>query len=131
MPGLRGQRIVLRREFSCPRKLRNARAFALLAVRDDEGGTQMAWNMTANMIEFCSCKALCPCWLGPDTEPDQGWCSGALVFEIKQGAVDGLDVSGCKAALAAEWPGNFFGGRGTARLYIDAKASEKQRGVLE
>jgi len=91
----------------------------------------MAWKMTANMIEFCSCKALCPCWLGPDTQPDQGWCAGALVFEIKQGAVDGLDVSGCKAALAAEWPGNFFGGKGTARLYIDAKASEKQRGALE
>jgi hypothetical protein len=91
----------------------------------------MAWQMTANMIEFCSCKAFCPCWLGPTTEPDQGWCSGALVFDIKQGAIDGLDVSGCKTVLAAEWPGNFFGGNGTARLYLDASASGDQRRELE
>jgi hypothetical protein len=36
-----------------------------------------------------------------------------------------------KAALAAEWPGNFFGGKGTARVYIDAKANEAQRRGLE
>jgi hypothetical protein len=53
------------------------------------------------------------------------------VFEIKQGAIDGLDVGGCKAVLAAEWPGNFFGGKGTARLYLDAKASGDQRRELE
>jgi hypothetical protein len=91
----------------------------------------MAWNMTATLVEFCSCKALCPCWLGPDTQPDQGWCSGTLVYEIKQGTIDGVDVSGCKAAFTAEWPGNFFGGKGTARVYLDAKASEAQRRELE
>jgi len=91
----------------------------------------MAWNMTANMFEFCSCKVMCPCWLGPDTQPDQGWCSGVLFYEIKQGTIDGVDVGGCKAALAAEWPGNFFGGQGTARLYTDARASDKQRQGLE
>lgn len=53
------------------------------------------------------------------------------MYEIKQGAIDGLDVSGCNAVLAAEWPGNFFGGNGTARLYLDAKASEEQRQALE
>ena len=91
----------------------------------------MAWKLTGSMIEFCSCKALCPCWLGPDTQPDEGWCSGALVYEIKQGTIDGVDVSGCKAALAAEWPGNFFGGKGKARLYLDAKSSDAQRRELE
>jgi len=91
----------------------------------------MAWNLTANMIEFCSCKAMCPCWLGPDTRPDEGWCAGAIVYEIQKGSIDGVDVSGCKAALAAEWHGNFFGGQGKARLYIDAKASDAQRRGLE
>jgi hypothetical protein len=91
----------------------------------------MAWNIKGTMIEFCSCKAMCPCWLGPDTQPDQGWCSGAIVYEIKQGSVDGLDVGNCKAVLAAEWPGNFFGGKGKARLYVDASASAEQRRALE
>lgn len=91
----------------------------------------MAWNITGTMIEFCSCKAMCPCWLGPDTQPDKGWCSGAIAYEIQRGSVDGLDVSGCKAVLAAEWPGNFFGGKGKARLYVDQNASPEQRRVLE
>ena len=91
----------------------------------------MAWLMTGNMIEFCSCKAMCPCWLCPTMEPDQGWCSAAIAYEIKQGAIDGLDVGGCNAVLAAEWPGNFFGGKGTARLYIDANVSGDQRRELE
>ena len=91
----------------------------------------MAWQIDATMLEFCSCKALCPCWLGPESVPDEGWCAGALVIDIEKGAIDGVDVSGCRTALAVQWPGNFFGGNGTARLYLDDKASDAQRGALE
>jgi hypothetical protein len=91
----------------------------------------MAWNIKGTMIEFCSCRVLCPCWLGPDTKPDQGWCSGAIAYDIREGAVDGVDVAGCKAVFAAEWPGNFFGGKGKARLYLDSGASADQRRALE
>jgi hypothetical protein len=55
----------------------------------------MAWNMTGNMIEFCSCKAMCPCFLGPVTQPDQGWCASAIAYEIEKGKIDGIDVGGC------------------------------------
>jgi hypothetical protein len=24
----------------------------------------MAWNLTADFIETCSCNMLCPCWYG-------------------------------------------------------------------
>jgi hypothetical protein len=82
------------------------------------------------MIEFCSCKVLCPCWLGP-AQPDQGWCSGAIVFDIQQGTADGVDLSGAKVAFAADWPGDFWAGNGTARLYLDAAANAAQRRELE
>lgn len=91
----------------------------------------MAWNIQGTMIEFCSCRVLCPCWLGPDTKPDQGWCSSAIAYDISEGAVDGVDVAGCKAVFTAEWPGNFFGGKGKARLYLDSGASADQRRALE
>lgn len=91
----------------------------------------MAWQMNSEMIEMCSCKLLCPCFTGPEGEPDQGWCGGALVFEVKQGNIDGVDVAGCRVALCADWPGNFFGGQGTGRLYIDQRASADQRRELE
>jgi hypothetical protein len=91
----------------------------------------MAWQMKADMWEWCSCAALCPCWLGPAGAPDKGWCAAAILYDIKQGSIDGVDVSGTKAVLTAEWPGNFFGGNGKARMYIDQGASDQQRLALE
>ena len=91
----------------------------------------MAWQMDATMVEMCSCKALCPCWLGADTTPDEGWCAGALVLDIDKGTVDGIDVSGCRAALVVRWPGNFFAGNGTGRVYVDSRSNDAQRSALE
>lgn len=91
----------------------------------------MAWRMSGNSTEFCSCKMMCPCWLGPEGEPDQEWCAGGFGFEIEEGGSEGVDLGGVKVALAAEWPGNFFGGQGKARLFLDASASEEQRKEIE
>jgi hypothetical protein len=72
----------------------------------------MAWQMSGQLTEFCSCKLMCPCWFGPAPVPDQGWCSGAILYDIEQGQIDGIDVGGRKVVFAADWPGNFFGGQG-------------------
>src|SRR5262245_29373467 len=81
---------------------------------DREGGKAMAWNLSGQVTECWSCKLMCPCWLGPTPVPDQGWCSGAILYDIEQGQIDGIDVGGSKVVFAADWPGNFFGGQGTA-----------------
>ena len=91
----------------------------------------MAWNVKGRSVELCSCNMLCPCWLGPEGIPDKGWCSGAFAFDVEEGASDGVALNGSKVVLAAEWPGNFFGGNGTAKLYIDEGASPEQRRELE
>ena len=91
----------------------------------------MGWQVAGRSMELCSCNMLCPCWLGPEGKPDQGWCGGALGFDIQRGSSDGVDLGGTKVALTAEWPGNFFGGNGTARLYVDDGASAEQRRELE
>lgn len=91
----------------------------------------MAWRVAGKSTELCSCKVMCPCWLGPEGEPDESWCSGAFAFDIEQGESDGVDLSGTRVALAADWPGNFFHGNGTGRLYLDARASDAQRRELE
>jgi hypothetical protein len=90
----------------------------------------MAWRIAGQMHETCSCKFLCPCWFGP-AEPDQGWCSGALIFDVERGDADGLDLSGRRVVLMADWPGDFWAGNGTARLYLDERASPEQRQALE
>jgi hypothetical protein len=91
----------------------------------------MAWKVSGQSLELCSCKMLCPCWLGPEGEPDQGWCGGGFVFDVREGNSDGVDLGGTGVFLTAVWPGNFFGGNGTARLYLDESASDDQRRELE
>ncbi len=90
----------------------------------------MAWNMTGQWHEICSCKMLCPCWLGP-AEPDQGWCSGTLIFDIDKGNSNGVDLGSCKVIFLGDWPKDFFSGNGTARLYIDEGANAAQARELE
>ena len=91
----------------------------------------MAWQMSGRSMEFCSCALMCPCWISPEAKPDEGWCSGTLAFSIEAGECDGVDLAGTSVVLTADWPGNFFGGEGTARLYLDQGASDEQRRELE
>jgi hypothetical protein len=91
----------------------------------------MAWHITGQSTEFCNCKLLCPCWLGPEGEPDEGWCGATFAFDVKEGSSDGVNLGGTKTVFVAEWPGNFFAGDGTARLYIDEAASPDQYRELE
>lgn len=91
----------------------------------------MTWRISGKGMEMCSCKLFCPCWLGPEGEPDEGWCAGLFGFGVEQGSSEGVDLGGTSTVLMADWPGNFFGGKGTARLYVDSTASDDQRRELE
>lgn len=90
----------------------------------------MAWQLTGNLIEACSCESACPCVLGP-AEPDQGWCSGALTFSIDRGESDGVNLSGRAVLWLIDLPKDFASGHGTARVYVDDAANENQRRELE
>jgi len=91
----------------------------------------MAWQVSGRSMESCSCKVWCPCWLGPRETPDQDWCRGILAYDIEAGNSDGIDLAGCKIVLLAHWPGNFFEGNGTARLFIGDGATADQKRELE
>lgn len=90
----------------------------------------MGWRIKAQGIESCSCKMVCRCTLGP-AEPDQGWCSGALAWNILEGESEGVDLSGVTFVLLADLPGDFLGGIDVARLYVDESASDEQRREVE
>lgn len=90
----------------------------------------MAWSLSGQVLETCSCNMVCPCIFGP-AKPDQGWCAGALIFDIQQGSSDGVDLSRTRTALAFDLPGDFFGGNGTGRIYVTDRASPDQRRELE
>ena len=90
----------------------------------------MAWHMTGQLIEACSCKSACPCALGP-AEPDQGWCSGALTFAIEGGESDGVNLAGRTVVWLIDLPKDFLSGNGTVRVYVDDGADDSQLRELE
>lgn len=90
----------------------------------------MAWRLSGQILEACSCQMVCPCNFGP-ANPDQGWCAGTLVFDIQQGNSDSVSLNGTKAAFAIDLPHDFAGGNATARFVIDEGANPNQRRELE
>jgi hypothetical protein len=94
----------------------------------------MAWNLTGELVETCSCNMLCPCWFGQADLMlmDQGWCATTLLLRIRQGDYDGTDLSGQNAIITLHFPGpTLFDANGTGRVYIDESASEAQQSALE
>ena len=91
----------------------------------------MTWQVSGRSLDLCSCTMWCPCWLGPEIEPDQGWCAHTFGYEIQQGSSDGVELGGTTVAFTGEWPANFFLGGGRARLYICDTATDEQRRELK
>src|SRR5688572_9762613 len=89
----------------------------------------MAWQFSGTYYAPCSCKVGCPCLLG-ELEADQGWCSGMVVMDIRSGNVDGLDISGTKVALLADWPSGFLAGGGKGRIHFDPSVGQDRRAPL-
>ena len=96
----------------------------------------MAWNLAGRGLEICSCKTFCPCWLTPDVEPDEGWCSAVLAWDGKEGKSNGVEFAGVKFAMVADWPANFHQGGGIAASdethtvsRADLEAHAKRRGI--
>ena len=42
----------------------------------------MAWRLTGQLVETCSCNMFCPCWFTVQELMimDQGWCASAIAF---------------------------------------------------
>jgi len=94
----------------------------------------MPWNLSGEMIETCSCNMLCPCWYGIKElmVMDQGWCASPLLFRIRQGTSDGVDLSGRTLAMAIFFPGpTLYDGNATGRLYMEDTVTVEQRRELE
>jgi hypothetical protein len=93
----------------------------------------MAWRITGQLIETCSCNMLCPCYFGvPELAvPDQGWCAMVFLFRIRVGESDDVDLGGRDVVAVLDFPGNPYLGGGVARLYLDETTAAAQRRELE
>ena len=79
----------------------------------------MSWNLSGSYVETCSCELMCPCNLSFDHGATYDFCRVTLVFNIREGAVDGTDIAGRKVALIADTPKVMTDGNWRVGVFVD------------
>jgi len=88
----------------------------------------MSYHLEGRLLEVCTCRVLCPCWIGEDA--DSGTCDSIVAWHFDQGAIDGVDVAGNTIAAVCHIPGNILKGNWTVAIYISDSASKEQEEAL-
>lgn len=86
------------------------------------------WNLTGNYFEACNCDVACPCVF--TSAPTEGHCTVLLAWHIEKGKYGDVSLDGLNAALAGYAPGHMLKVKWDVALYIDEKATPKQRDAL-
>src|ERR671926_83061 len=90
----------------------------------------MAWNLKGSYFETCSCELMCPCNLSMDHGATYDFCRVSLIFDIREGEVDGTDIGGLKVAAIADTPKVMTEGNWRLGVFIDANATDEQADKL-
>lgn len=88
----------------------------------------MAYELEGRMLEVCSCKVICPCWVGENPDGDE--CDGTIAWRIDRGQVNGVDVSGLTLGVVAHIPGNALEGKWRAQVFVDDRATPEQEDAI-
>ena len=90
----------------------------------------MSWNIKGAYVETCSCELMCPCNLSLDHGATYDYCRVTLVFDVREGEVEGTDVAGRKLALIADTPKVMTEGNWRLGVFVDDGASDEQMDAL-
>ena len=86
----------------------------------------MSWSLKGSYVETCSCDLICPCNASLAHGAVYDYCRVVLVFNIREGEIDGTDVGGIKVAAIAETPKVMTEGNWRIGMFIDDQASDEQ-----
>jgi hypothetical protein len=86
----------------------------------------MSWSLKGSYVETCSCELMCPCNLSLDHGATYDFCRVTLVFDIREGEVEGTDIAGLKVALIADTPKVMTEGNWRLGVFIDERATDEQ-----
>jgi len=86
----------------------------------------MSWSLTGSYVETCSCELMCPCNLSFDHGATYDFCRVSLIFDIREGEVDGTDIGGLKVAVVADTPKVMTDGNWRLGVFVDDNASDEQ-----
>jgi hypothetical protein len=86
----------------------------------------MAWNLKGSYFETCSCDLMCPCNMSFDHGATYDYCRVTLVFNIREGEIEGTDVSGLTVAAIADTPKVMTEGNWRLGMFVDERATDEQ-----
>lgn len=86
----------------------------------------MSWNLRGSYAETCSCELMCPCNLSMDHGATYDYCRATLVFDIREGSVEGTDIAGCKVCVIIDTPKVMTEGNWKVGVYIGEQADDAQ-----
>ena len=86
----------------------------------------MSWSLKGSYTETCSCELMCPCNLSFDHGATYDYCRATLAFQIREGEIEGTDVSGCKAVFIIDTPKVMTDGNWKLGVFIDDGATDEQ-----
>jgi len=86
----------------------------------------MPWKISGSYFESCSCDVVCPCTASLSLGANRDRCKVVLAFNVKDGEVDGTDVSGLTVAAVADTPKVMTDGNWRLGVIIDEAASDEQ-----
>ncbi len=81
-------------------------------------------------IETCSCGLTCRANLSFDDGATYDFCRVVLVFNIREGEIEGTDIGGMKVVAVADTPKVMTDGNWRLGVFIDERASDEQAGKL-
>jgi hypothetical protein len=91
----------------------------------------MSWKVEGTYFETCNCEFACPCSVTSFAAPaTQDRCMVILNYHVRQGEVDGVDVSGRSVSIIADAPAKMLDGGWRVGLIIDDKATKEQADKL-
>jgi hypothetical protein len=86
----------------------------------------MPWSLKGNYVETCSCELMCPCNLSFDHGATYDFCRATLVFDIREGEIDGTPIGGVKVAAIIDTPKVMTEGNWRLGVFVDDGASDEQ-----
>ena len=91
----------------------------------------MAWKLQGSYAETCSCELMCPCNLSFDHGATYDFCRATLAFSIRDGEIEGTDVSGLNVVAIIDTPKVMTDGNWRLGVYIDERADDEQAEKLQ
>ena len=91
----------------------------------------MAWQLTGEYFENCSCDILCPCITSSMQGPaDTERCLVPLVCHVREGSSDGVSLDDLSFIMVVDSPAVMGEGGWRVALYLDERADQSQQEAL-